>query len=85
MSICAYRVNLIVNITTLILGVASSLFSIGLCLGLFVNPWGFLLSAFVVLNLLQASYTGFCPLSIILSKLGWLDERGMVRWGGRRP
>lgn len=34
------------------------------------SPWWLLLAAFVGLNLMQASLTGFCPLAIILKKLG---------------
>ena len=71
------------KITTLTRSIACSLFLVGLGLGFFVGPLWFLLADFVVLNLLQASYTGFCPPSIILSKLGWLDENGVIHWGGR--
>ena len=41
----------------------------------FVSPWWLLLTAFVGLNLLQASFTGFCPAAIVFRKLG-------VRGGG---
>ena len=37
----------------------------------FVSPWWLLLTAFVGLNLFQASFTGFCPLAIILKKAGF--------------
>jgi hypothetical protein len=37
---------------------------------LFVNSWWLALAAFVGANLLQSSFTGFCPLEIILRKLG---------------
>ena len=36
----------------------------------FVSAWWLLLALFVGVNLLQASFTGFCPLAIILRKLG---------------
>jgi hypothetical protein len=36
----------------------------------FVSPWWLLLALFVGANMLQASFTGFCPLAIILRKLG---------------
>lgn len=36
----------------------------------FVSPWWLLLTAFVGLNLLQASVTGFCPAAIVFRKLG---------------
>lgn len=36
----------------------------------FASPWWLLLTAFVGLNLLQASLTGFCPAAIVFRKLG---------------
>ena len=50
----------------------------------FFSPWWLLLAGFVGLNLFQAAFTGFCPPSIILSKLGWLDADGVIHWGGRK-
>lgn len=35
-----------------------------------VHPYWLGLAAFVGLNLLQAAFTGFCPLAIILKRLG---------------
>ena len=35
-----------------------------------VSPSWLLLTAFVGLNLVQASFTGFCPLALVLKKLG---------------
>ena len=35
-----------------------------------VSPWWLLLTAFVGLNLLQSSVTGFCPAGIVFRKLG---------------
>jgi hypothetical protein len=40
---------------------------VSLALGWWVNPLWFLFIAFVGLNLLQSSITGFCPLERILS------------------
>lgn len=37
---------------------------------LFVSPWWLALAAFVGVNLLQSSFTRWCPLEIILRKLG---------------
>ncbi len=34
------------------------------------GPYWLLLAAFVGLNLLQAAFTGFCPLALILKRLG---------------
>ncbi|MBV9996705.1 MAG: DUF2892 domain-containing protein [Caulobacteraceae bacterium] len=41
-----------------------------LALGYFVHPAWFLLNAFVGLNLIQSSFTGFCPAAIVFRKLG---------------
>jgi hypothetical protein len=37
---------------------------------LFVSPWWLVLAAFVGANLLQSSFTHWCPLEVILRKLG---------------
>lgn len=41
-----------------------------LALGVYLSPWWLLLTAFVGLNLMQASLTGFCPAAIAFRKLG---------------
>jgi len=41
-----------------------------LALGYWVHPGFFLFTAFVGVNLLQSSFTGFCPLETILEKTG---------------
>lgn len=43
---------------------------VSLGLGYFGSPYWFLLTAFVGLNLMQASVTGFCPAAMIFKKLG---------------
>jgi len=40
---------------------AGSLITASLLLAWFVSPWWFVLTAFVGLNLLQSSFTRFCP------------------------
>jgi len=42
-----------------------------LALSHWFGPYWLLLAAFVGLNLLQAAFTGFCPLAIILKRLGF--------------
>jgi hypothetical protein len=54
---------------------AGSFILISLALGvqgspLFVSPWWLAFTAFVGANLLQFGFTNFCPLGIILRKLG---------------
>ena len=41
-----------------------------LALGYWVHPGFFLFTAFVGANLLQSSFTGICPLEIVLKKAG---------------
>jgi hypothetical protein len=36
----------------------------------FVNAWWLALTAFVGANMLQSGFTGWCPLEIVLRKLG---------------
>jgi hypothetical protein len=43
---------------------------VSLLLGVTVSSYWLLLTAFVGLNLMQASVTGFCPAALILKKLG---------------
>jgi len=43
---------------------------VSLLLGHFVSPYWFWLTAFVGANLLQSTFTGFCPLAVVLRKFG---------------
>ncbi|ATE63895.1 YgaP family membrane protein [Rhizorhabdus dicambivorans] len=43
---------------------------LGLLLAVTVHPWWLALSAFAGFNLIQASFTGFCPAAIVFKKLG---------------
>jgi hypothetical protein len=43
---------------------------ISLALGYFVSPYFFLFTAFVGFNLIQSSFTHWCPLENILKKVG---------------
>ena len=38
---------------------------------IFVSPWFLAFTAFVGLNLFQSGFTGFCPLAMVLKKLGY--------------
>lgn len=51
----------------------------GLALGYWVHPGWLLLTAFAGFNLLQSSFTGFCPAETILRKLGCGDEAKQPR------
>lgn len=39
----------------------------------FVSPWWLLFTAFIGLNLIQSAFTGICPPSFLLRKLGLKD------------
>lgn len=58
------------NIDRFVLAFAGFLILISLSLGWLVHPYWHGLTAFVGLNMFQAAFTGFCPLAIILKKLG---------------
>lgn len=58
------------NIDKAIFRFAGIVILASLGLAQWVSPWWLLLTAFVGLNMLQASFTGFCPAALILKKLG---------------
>lgn len=43
---------------------------IGIALSYFISPWWILLSVFVGLNLIQSSFSKWCPAITIFKKLG---------------
>ena len=49
---------------------AGTLVLTSLALAHWVSEWWLLLAVFVVLNLIQSGFTGFCPAEIVLKKLG---------------
>jgi hypothetical protein len=53
-----------------VLAFAGTVVLISLVLGIYVHYNWFWLTAFVGANLLQSSLTGFCPLAIVLRKMG---------------
>lgn len=63
---------------------AGSFVLLGLALARWIHPAWLLLPAFVGVNLIQSAFTGFCPPTLLLRKLGWVDERDVIHWGGRR-
>ncbi|MEO6994929.1 MAG: DUF2892 domain-containing protein [Lacunisphaera sp.] len=62
---------------------AGSMVLISAALIYFVSPWWLLFTCFIGVNLIQSSLTGFCPPSIVLRKLGWLGNDGIIHWGGQ--
>jgi hypothetical protein len=58
------------NIDRFVFAFAGTMVLLGLVLSQLFSPWWLLLPAFVGLNMLQAAFTGFCPLAMILKKSG---------------
>ena len=53
-----------------VMAFAGTMVLVSLGLSLWLSLYWLLLTAFVGLNLLQASFTGFCPAAIALRRLG---------------
>lgn len=60
---------------------AGSMVLLSVALAHFVSPWWLLLTCFVGVNLIQSAFTGFCPPTILLGKLGCIAPDGTVRRG----
>jgi hypothetical protein len=58
------------NIDRLILTVAGSFVLLSVVLSVFHSPYWLFFTAFVGVNMLQASLTGFCPMAVVLKKVG---------------
>lgn len=53
-----------------VLAFAGTMTLLSLALSYLHDPYWLLLAAFVGFNMLQASFTGFCPLAFVLKRLG---------------
>ena len=58
------------SIDRIILAFAGVVILVSVLLSVYHNPNWLWLTGFVGLNLLQSSFTGFCPLAMILKKMG---------------
>lgn len=58
------------NLDRAVLALAGTFVLLSVLLSALVSPWWLLLAAFVALNLLQSSVTGFCPAAVIFRRLG---------------
>ena len=58
------------NVERMLRLIAGAFVMASVLLGVFVNANFLWFTAFVGANMLQSSFTGFCPLAKILSKLG---------------
>ena len=58
------------NIDRFVMAFAGTMILISLLLSWLYSPYWLWFTAFVGANVLQASFTGFCPLAIVLKKAG---------------
>jgi hypothetical protein len=58
------------SVDRMVMAFAGAVIVISLLLSLVHSHYWLLLTAFVGVNLFQAAFTGFCPLAIILKKMG---------------
>ena len=58
------------NLDRLVFSIAGSFILLSVLLSVFHSPYWLFFTAFVGANLLQASFTGFCPLAVLLKKVG---------------
>lgn len=58
-------------IDRIVLAFAGLMVLTSLLFAYWVSPYWLILAGFVGLNLFQAAFTGFCPLAMVLKKLGY--------------
>ncbi|WP_447932490.1 YgaP family membrane protein [Sphingopyxis fribergensis] len=58
------------NLDRAVLRFAGFVVLLSVALAWFVHPWWIALAAFAGLNLIQASFTGFCPAAMLFKRLG---------------
>ncbi|MDR3494838.1 MAG: DUF2892 domain-containing protein [Ancalomicrobiaceae bacterium] len=58
------------SIDRIVMAFAGTVVLVGLALSLAFSPWWLIVPAFVGLNLLQAAFTRFCPLAMLLKVIG---------------
>lgn len=59
------------SIDRLVLAIAGLFIVVSVTLSQLHSPYWLLFTVFVGLNMLQAAFTGFCPLARILKRLGY--------------
>ncbi len=64
---------------------AGSFVLINVALTFFVSPWGLLLGLLVGAMLVVSATTGFCPPTMIFTRLGWIDQQGNVSPFAKQP
>jgi len=60
----------IMSIDRIVLAFAGAMVLVSIVLGYYVSTYWLILAGFVGLNMFQAAFTGFCPLAMMLKKLG---------------
>ena len=73
------------SIDRAVLALAGSMVLLSTLLAVLVSPWWLLLTAFVGLNLLQSSLTGFCPAALVFGRLGLTDGCAFEARPARTP
>lgn len=58
------------NLDRAVLRFAGFVVLLSVALAWFVHPWWIALAVFAGLNLIQASFTGFCPAAMLFKRLG---------------
>ena len=58
------------NLDRIVLAVAGSFIFFSVLLSVFHSPYWLFFTGFVGVNLLQSAFTGFCPMAVILKKVG---------------
>ena len=58
------------NLDRLVFTFAGSFVLLSVLMSVFHSPYWLFFTAFVGVNLLQASFTGFCPIAVLLRKAG---------------
>ena len=58
------------SIDRIVMAFAGTVVLLSLLLAQLFSPWWLLLTAFVGVNLLQAAFTGLCPLAMALKRYG---------------
>jgi hypothetical protein len=58
------------SIDRIVMAFAGTMVLLSLLLAQLFSPWWLLLTAFVGANLLQAAFTGLCPLAMALKRFG---------------
>lgn len=58
------------NLDRAVLRFAGFIVLLSIALAYYVHPWWIGLAAFAGLNLIQASFTGFCPAAMLFKRLG---------------